>query len=190
MKIVLVSTSPYRKKQLQQLIDQFETLPPLIEEESIKNHSLPPKKFCLHLAYEKAKSRLSSHPEALLIGADQIVLSHSGKILGKTSDAQEAAQQLQSLSGKTHHLLTAVALLHKRKTFQHVNVTKITFYPISFEEALKYVQEEQTWDCAGACKIEEKGIRFVKSIETEDFTAITGLPLLTLNKWFRELKVL
>lgn len=177
--LILGSTSPYRRALLERLGVPFETLKPLIDEEKEKNPSLSPRELASHLARKKAESLKG--PGRIIIGGDQLV-AFEGRILGKPGDRASAIQQLESMSGKTHELITAICLFDEDRRDEYLNVTRIHFKNLNRAQIEKVVDWDEPFDCAGAYKIEKHGIALIEKIETEDFTAIEGLPLLALSR--------
>ncbi len=180
-RLILASTSPYRKAQLERLRIPFECLPPGVDEEAFKQREHNPRELALRLAREKAQGLARTHPQAVVIGGDQLV-SFRDNILGKPLTPENAVEQLLHLAGKSHRLFTAVAVCHKGNLQTHVDETRLWMRPIDRAAAMRYVQADEPWDCAGSYKIEALGISLFERIETEDHTAITGLPLLAITK--------
>jgi septum formation protein len=179
--LILASTSAYRKSQLSKLRIPFTALAPNVDEEAFKQRIQDPQELALRLAVEKAQAIAESHPDAVVIGGDQLV-SFQGQILGKPHTAERAVDQLLQLAGQEHILITAVAVCHQGTFQTHVDETRLWMRPLDRETAERYVSADQPLDCAGAYKIESLGISLFDRIETEDHTAITGLPLLAITK--------
>lgn len=182
--LILASTSPYRKDLLTKLGFPFQVKAPLFDEERYKGTLGSPLATAQFLARGKAESL--QDPAACVIGSDQLVALGT-EILGKPGTIERAADQLGRMSGKTHQLITAVALVYRGRRVEFVDVTKITLRQLSPAEIHEYVRLDQPLDCAGAYKIERNGIRLMEKIETQDFTAIQGLPLIELNLRLKEL---
>lgn len=182
--LILASTSVYRKKLLQRLRVPFTTEAPDVDETIFQSLGLPPQELAETLALKKAKAVSLKHPEATVIGSDQVVCL-DGKIFGKPLTKQRAIEQLTLLNGKTHELITAVAVVGK---FERI-VTETTRLTLAHHEPaaiLRYVEADQPLDCAGSYKIESLGISLFESIECTDQSAIEGLPLLHLTRVLRE----
>lgn len=194
-KVILASTSIYRKKLLQQLQIEFTALSPLNNEELQKNeftktYAKTPqfaRKLAEYLSFEKAKSLAPQ--DAVIIGSDQL-LSFKDEILGKPKTPENACLTLQKLSGQTAELITAVTLIDGYQHVQFIDCTRLKFRHLSESEIKRYVEKDQPLDCAGSFKIESLGISLFENIESQDFTAIQGLPLLELSKKLRELNLL
>ncbi|MGE3760119.1 MAG: nucleoside triphosphate pyrophosphatase, partial [Pseudobdellovibrionaceae bacterium] len=152
-----------------------------INEDKLKDFSLAPKDFITHLAVAKAKSLVSRFPEAILIGGDQVV-SFQGRIIGKPGNREGAKKTLQELQGQTHEIVTAIAIVKGETCRAHVDITRLTMKPLTEAQIERYLDRDEPYDCAGSYKIEKHGISLFAKIETEDFSSITGLPLLTISK--------
>lgn len=184
--IVLATTSPYKIQLFSQLGFEFQAQAPLFDESSYKNMNLPPLELAQFLAFEKANSLKEQFPQALIIGADQ-VLCLEKMILGKPLNFESNVSQLKMLSGKKHLLLTAVSLTFSKKTVHFCDSTELQMRKLKESEINHYVEFEKAFDCAGGYKIESRGISLFEHISSNDFTAIQGLPLLELNKQLRTL---
>jgi septum formation protein len=102
-------------------------------------------------------------------------------VLGKPGDAARAVEQLARLTGRTHHLVTALAVLHGGRTWRHTDVTRLTMRALAESDLRRYVELDRPFDCAGAYKLETHGIGLFSRIDSVDHSAITGLPLLALT---------
>lgn len=180
MRILLASESVYRKELLSRLKVPFETAKPNVDEDQLKQNFVGSvEALSLYLAEEKAKSLISSNENGITIGCDQIAVL-KGEILHKPGSKEKAIEQLKKLRGKSHELITALAVHHSGLWLSEVNMTSLTMLNISDEQIEAYVEKENPIDCAGAYKIESLGISLMETIDTHDFTAITGLPLMAL----------
>ncbi len=181
--LVLGSTSPYRKTLMESLMIPFSCKKPLCDEDRFKDQEKDPVKLARLLARKKAESLVVE--DQMVIGGDQLV-SFQGKILGKPQTFEKASQQLLQMQGKTHELITAVcvALMESSQIqlIEFVDITKITLKALSPKQISTYLNEDQPWDCAGSYKIEKHGMSLIQEIETKDFSAIQGLPLLRLSQ--------
>ena len=110
-----------------------------------------------------------------------------GRILGKPGSVDEAEAQLASLSGRTHELITAMAVAHGGGIIEHTDVTTLVMRGVSPEEIRRYVAADRPLDCAGSYKLESLGIALFESISSADQTAIVGLPLIALTTILRDL---
>lgn len=178
-KMVLASTSPYRKAQLQSLGIPFQALKPLIDEEKEKDLTLTPQDLALKLSFLKSQSLATENQ--ITIGGDQLV-SLEGQILGKPGTLEKACEQLSIMQNKTHELITALTIFDGKTSYKQIlNITKISLKKLTPEQIRKYIALDTPTDCAGSYKIEEHGIQIIEKIETTDFTAIQGLPLIELS---------
>lgn len=178
-KLVLASTSPYRQALLKQLALPFEAQKPLIDEEKEKDPSLAPQKLAEKLAFLKAESLKS--PEKVVIGGDQLV-AHCGMILGKPHTRERALEQLFNMQGQTHELITAICVFDGDQSIPYVDITRLHMKSLTRPQIERYVDLDEPWDCAGAYKIEKHGMMLFEKIESQDFSAIQGLPLLALSR--------
>ena len=181
--LVLASTSIYRHELLTKLGLPFQSVKPNFDEETAKTTKQKPRDLCLFLGQEKARSL--STAENCVIGSDQMVVLDD-QILGKPGSISQACLQLKKMSGKKHELLTSVSIYYQGQEHSHLNITSMTMQTLSEEQILKYVQLDQPLDCAGSYKIEKNGISLFDKIETDDFTAIQGLPLLKVSQILRK----
>lgn len=179
-KIILASTSPYRKKLLEQIHLPHSTVAPTVDEELLKkNSTVSIPDLPLFLAEKKAESIAALHPDALVIGCDQMGLMQNTP-LNKAKTKDKAVEQLLLLQGKSHQLITAMVVCHGPKKLKHVDYTTLHMRPLSQKQIRHYVDLDNPLDCAGSYKIESLGISLFEKIETQDHTAIVGLPLMAL----------
>jgi septum formation protein len=182
--LVLASTSPYRRALLERLGIAFRVEAPRCDEEALKEPAKPPTQLALYLAREKALSLLGQEG-AFILGSDQLV-DFDGLTLGKPHTVAGAVAQLKQLRGRSHQLVTALALVCPNGEIeQHLDLHTLTMRDLSDAEIERYVARERPLDCAGSYKIEGAGIALFERIVGEDFTAITGLPLLKLSGLLR-----
>jgi septum formation protein len=187
--IVLASTSAGRRFQLERLGLDFRCEGSGVDERGAHSLGLDPIGLARHLARAKARAVAERHPlETIVIGGDQLV-DFDGQILGKPGTAGAAVDQLAAMSGRVHRLITAVALSVGSEIHEHVNLTTMVMRGLSRAEIERYVAADDPVDCAGAYRIERRGIALFESIETEDFTSIVGLPLLWLTSRLRGLGI-
>jgi septum formation protein len=188
MEIILASTSPYRKELLEKLSLEFMTVAPAVDEEAYKQGSLNPKELATTLATAKAQSVSQQYPHALIIGSDQVV-EKDNRIFSKPRTLEKAMDQLTELSGTTHSIITAVSIIQGEKVINFCDVTILHMRQLSKEIIKNYLRNDIPFDCAGSYKLESKGISLFHKIESEDFTAVTGLPLIALGNHLRELGI-
>lgn len=134
-------------------------------------------RIALTLAMAKAESLAAAHPDAFVLGSDQVV-SLDGKIFGKPGGHEGARAQLARLSGREHRIVTAVSLrapdgVHR----SHVDVHRMRMRTLTPDAIARYVERDRPFDCAGSYRIEALGIALFERIEGADHTAIMGLPL-------------
>lgn len=167
-------------------------MPSDIDEDEQKALIDDPLQLTKKLAFLKAKKIANdqkSHYDAVIIGSDQV--SVLGKdILGKPYNLENAIKQLMSMSGQKHQLVTSVCVLYQDKVFEWQDTTTLRMRELTSEQCRDYVTKDDPLMCAGSYKIESLGITLFESIDTKDFTAITGLPLISLTTVLKELKVL
>jgi len=177
--LILASTSPYRRELLARLPLDFEVVAPGVGEEHVQGES--PADRALRLATAKARAVARTRAGALVIGSDQVAAC-GGDVLDKPGDAARCRGQLALLSGRTAHFYTACVLLgaHPAAQAAHVDTTTVVFRSLTAAEIERYVERERPFDCAGGFKAEASGIALFECIETQDPTALVGLPLIWL----------
>jgi septum formation protein len=177
-RLVLASTSPYRRALLERLGLAFEVAAPNCDETPLPSES--PAETASRLAVIKARSL--QYPDALIIGSDQVA-SSGGVRLDKPGDHGTATRQLRTLSGKVAEFHTAIALLDARsgKVEQTVVPCRVTFRTLDERTIQEYLRREQPYDCAGSAKAEGLGIALIARIESDDPTSLIGLPLIALT---------
>jgi len=186
LELVLASTSIYRRALLGRLGIPFRWRPPVCDESTLKLGAWNPVQLAEKLAEAKAASLALEEKTAAIIGSDQVV-SFQGQVFGKPGTPERAVEQLLALSGQTHELITSMAVIQGSRTFRHTDVTLLQMRPLSRAAVERYVSADQPLDCAGSYKIESRGIVLFERIESEDQTAIPGLPLIALVSILRDL---
>ncbi len=186
-KLVLASSSPYRKQLLQRLMIDFSCSSPELDEDGFKQRGLAPLELALELAKAKAeevlKKYVNNSQTVIVIGSDQL-LSCGSDILGKPGSKEKALEQLQFLSGKTHQLITAMAVVSNDKDAKmatHVDTTTLTMRNLGKAQLQRYVDQDNPINCAGSYMLESSGIILFEKIDSQDQTAIVGLPLIELT---------
>jgi septum formation protein len=179
--LVLASGSRHRKGLLERLGLPFTVLSPDVDEQALSGES--PADTALRLAVLKARAGAKAHPDALIIGSDQVA-SCNGKRYGKPGTHEYAARQLRELSGRLVDFHTALALLDSKKNEVQTRVVpcRVKFRTLDERRIQAYLKKEQPYDCAGAAKSEGLGIALISRIETEDPTSLVGLPLIALSE--------
>jgi septum formation protein len=186
--LILASTSPYRKMLLERITANFTCESPGIDEDILKAKLKSPQELTEALAFQKAEAVFAKNPDAIVVGGDQVACLGK-EILGKPGNHQNALEQLASMSGKTHSLVTSICILSPEKKNIFTNITSLKMKELSNSDLEAYLKIDKPYDCAGSYKIEEKGILLFDRIETDDFTAITGLPVIQTSKALKELGV-
>jgi len=178
--IILASTSPYRRDLLQRLQIPFRCLAPQADESPLSGEQ--PADLAVRLALSKARSLAPNHPDALIIGSDQVA-SVGGRIMGKPGTHEAALAQLRASSGREVQFHTAIALACTDRQFEwfHVELTIAHFRVLSEQAMDSYLRREQPYDCAGSFKWEGLGIALFKSLQGDDPTSLEGLPLIALT---------
>jgi len=183
-RLILASTSPYRRELLSRLRVPFEAVAPGVDEAALPDES--PLAMAQRLAARKAQAVAARYPEAVVIGSDQVA-ELQGKALGKPGTHGRAVQQLRAMRGRDVRFHTAVAVLCIDAPFdqQMVNTVRVRFRNLSDDEIERYLRLEQPYDCAGSAKCETLGIALVEAIESDDPTALVGLPLIRTSAMLR-----
>jgi septum formation protein len=183
MKLVLASSSPYRKQLLQRLGQAFDTTAPDVDETALAGET--PEQLVRRLAEAKAKAVAKEFPNALIIGSDQVAVL-DGKILGKPGNHDNAVKQLQQASAKTVHFLTGLCLFNSKTGNIQLDVIpfKVVFRKLSNAQIENYLLTEQPYNCAGSFKSEGLGIALFEKLEGDDPNALIGLPLIKLIDMF------
>ena len=183
-KLVLASTSPYRRALLERFGLAFTSAAPAVEETRQTDEA--PLAMACRLARAKAQQIAAQQTEAWVIGSDQVAVlrgpDSAPEILGKPGTRANCIKQLQDCSGRMVEFLTAVAVLRHADgaQFEFVDTTRVQFRPLTRETIERYVELESPLDCAGGFKSEGLGISLVESIESTDPSALIGLPLIRL----------
>ena len=175
--LILGSTSLYRRELLSRLRLQFDVVAPDVDETPRVNES--PKDLANRLALAKAYAVARSYPQAVVIGSDQVA-DLNGEPLGKPGTHERAVAQLQRMRGKTVVFQTALAVVCLDSGFEQLDLAAVSvrFRDVSDAEIETYLQAEKPYDCAGSAKSEGLGIALLESIDSDDPTALVGLPLI------------
>lgn len=175
--LILASTSRYRKELLGRLALPFACEAPGVDEDAVKaDGSLSPRQVAEILAERKARAVAARHPQAVVIGSDQLA-QIDGQVLGKPGTAAGAEAQLARLAGRTHELVTAVCIVHPGGCERLTDIARLRMRPLDAAAIARYVAADRPLDCAGAYKLECLGIALFEQVACDDHTAITGLPL-------------
>jgi septum formation protein len=176
-RLVLASTSRYRRDLLARLHIPFSVRNPQVDETPGSDE--PPRDLALRLALAKACAIARAEPDAIVIGSDQVA-DLDGVAIGKPGDHERATAQLRAMRGKNVVFHTAVAVVCAESGFEAVEVAPVNvrFRLLSDAEIEHYLLTEQPYDCAGSAKAETLGIALLEAIESDDPTALIGLPLI------------
>jgi len=178
-RLVLASTSIYRRDLLARLHIPFETVAPNVDESPVEGESPP--QLALRLACAKAQTVRAAYPDALIIGCDQVARV-ANTLLAKPGHHDLAVQQLTLMSGRAVSFHTALCLFNARterkQTSTALNIVHMR--ELSAEQIERYLRAEQPYDCAGSARIEGLGIALVARLEGDDPNALIGLPLINL----------
>jgi septum formation protein len=182
--LILASTSRYRAALLERFGLPFTAEDPRVEESTRKGET--PRARAFRLAESKAEAIATRFPNALVIGGDQVPAT-STTILDKPGNAANCREQLKLLSGSTAEFYTActVRCVEAGVKLSHVDTTAVKLRPLSDAEIDRYIEREKPFDCAGGFKAEALGITLFERIDTEDPTAIVGMPLIWLASALR-----
>ena len=184
-RLILGSTSVYRRALMQRLRLPFEVVAPQVDESPRPGEA--PVAMAQRLALEKAREVAARYPGAVVIGADQVA-DLAGQAMGKPGNHASAVAQLQALRGRWVTFHTAVAVLRTDTGFEQVQVApvRVRFRELSDADIDRYLVLEQPYDCAGSAKCETLGIALLEAIESDDPTALVGLPLIRTCRLLRE----
>lgn len=183
-RIILASSSPYRRQQLSQLGMSFECVSPDLDETPLPGE--PPQQLAARLAAAKAAKVLKTHPNAVVIGSDQVAELH-GQILGKPLTVSKAIQQLSACSNNSVTFFTGACVANAKQSLNSMESTKVKFRPLSTAEIHNYINREPALDCAGSFKCEGLGIALFESIQSSDPSALIGLPLISVAQMLARL---
>jgi septum formation protein len=182
--LVLGSTSPYRRELLSRLRLPFTVEAPEVDETALPDER--PHDLALRLALAKARAVAARFPQAVVIGSDQVA-DLRGKPLGKPGNHDKAVAQLRQMRGESVVFQTAVAVVCADTGFEDVELApvKVKFRRITDAEIEAYLLAEQPYDCAGSARSEGLGIALLDAIESDDPTALVGLPLIRTCRMIR-----
>lgn len=178
-RIILASSSSYRRGLLDRFLDSYETITPDVDESN--EQGLTPAELATYLARKKAETIAINARDALIVGADQLAV-RDDQVLGKPGDHQKAVEQLLAASGKAVTFLTAICILDPvtRTRFEHTDVTTVRFRQFDLRLVEAYLRHDEPYDCAGSFKLEGAGFVLFESVQTDDPTALIGLPMIWL----------
>lgn len=177
--LILASSSPYRKELLARLRLPFETISPEIDEAPLPEEA--PQDTALRLAQVKAHKIAETHPQALVIGCDQVA-TLDGVQLGKPGNHENAIKQLQMMRGRTVIFHSALCLYNAQTQNMQAEVVpyEVAFRELTDAQIERYLRAEEPYNCAGSAKSEGLGISLISSMQGSDPNALIGLPLIQL----------
>ena len=188
MRQIRASSSPYRQELLARLRLPFEAVAADVDETPLSNE--PIATLASRLAALKAETILARHPDALVIGSDQVGTLDGITPIGKPGTLERARLQLQAASGRTMHFHTALALRARGlPPIDEAVRVEVAFRRLTLTEIDRYLAQEDVLNCAGSARCEGLGISLLESIRTDDPTALIGLPLIRLSAHLRQLGV-
>lgn len=176
-RLILGSTSRYRRELLTRLRLPFEVEAPGVDETPRPGEA--PAALAQRLALEKARAVAARHPQDVVIGSDQVA-DLAGEPLGKPGDHARAVAQLQRMSGQRVVFQTALAVVRRDTGFEAVDLAavSVTFRTLSDAEIETYLRLDEPYDCAGSARSESLGVALLSAIDSDDPTALVGLPLI------------
>ena len=183
--LILASTSRYRRELLERLRLPFDVLAPDVDETPVRGETCA--ETALRLALAKARAVAQRRPDAVVIGSDQVA-ELDGRPIGKPGDHDRAVQQLRTMSGRQVLFHTAVAVVRANVPYERALLVpvRVTFQQLDPARIERYLALEQPYDCAGSAKAEALGIALLERIESDDPTALIGLPLMRTCMLLRE----
>jgi septum formation protein len=182
--LILASTSVYRRELLQRLRLPFEVQAPQVDETPLPDEA--PSALAQRLALAKAQAVAAQHPQAVVIGSDQVA-DLDGQPLGKPGDHARAVAQLQRMSGRSVVFQTALAVVCRAIGHAQVELAAVhvRFRVLGEAEIEHYLQADRPYDCAGSAKSESLGVALLDAIDSDDPTALVGLPLIRTCRMLR-----
>jgi septum formation protein len=184
-RLVLASTSRYRRELLQRLRLPFDVVSPGVDETALAGEA--PAALALRLALAKAHAVAASAAEAVVIGSDQVA-ELDGQAIGKPGSHERAVEQLKWMSGQRVVFHTAVAVVRRDRGFERALLAQVSvlFRRLADDEIERYLQIDTPYDCAGSAKSEGLGVALLERIDSDDPTALVGLPLIRTCALLRE----
>ena len=182
--LILGSTSRYRRELLSRLRLPFDVVAPQVDETPRAGEA--PAALAVRLALAKARDVAARHPQAIVVGSDQVA-DLAGQPLGKPGTHERAVAQLRAMSGQTVIFQTALSVVCQASGFERSDLAavEVRFRPLSDGEIERYLRAEQPYDCAGSAKSEGLGIALLEAILSDDPTALVGLPLIRTARLLR-----
>ena len=182
--LILGSTSRYRRELLERLRLPFEVHAPDVDETPLPGET--PAALAQRLALAKAHAVSTTHPDAVVIGSDQVA-DLDGQPIGKPGTHERAVAQLRAMRGRSIVFQTAVAVVCRAAGYEGTALVPVTvrFRDLADAEIEHYLRTEQPYDCAGSAKCETLGIALLDAIDSDDPTALVGLPLIRTSALLR-----
>jgi septum formation protein len=173
--LILASTSRYRQELLSRLRLPFEAVAPNVDEAALPGEM--PAALAERLALAKARAVAAQHPGAIVLGSDQVA-DLDGEAIGKPGSHERAADQLRRMSGREVVFQTAVAVVAPGVAAIERAAVRVRFRQLSDAAIEAYLRADQPYDCAGSAKVESLGVALLEAVESDDPTALIGLPLI------------
>lgn len=186
MRLILASSSVYRRHLLERLQIPFLCISPDVDESALANEA--PLDTARRLSIAKAHAVHQHNPDSVVIGSDQVAVCND-QAIGKPGSPEKAYEQLRFLSGKTVLFHTGVCLISPTSTHTDIVTTICQFRPLSEQEIYTYLAIDAPYDTAGSAKAESLGIALMEYIRSDDPTAIIGLPMITLSHMLRTIGI-
>lgn len=184
-RLILASTSRYRRELLQRLRLPFEVIAPGVDEAALAGEA--PAELAIRLAVAKARAVATQAADAVIIGSDQVA-ELDGQAIGKPGNHERALEQLRMMSGQRVVFHTAVAVVCHERGFERALLAPVAvqFRSLRGDEIERYLRLDTPYDCAGSAKSEALGVALLERIDSDDPTALIGLPLLRTCALLRE----
>lgn len=187
-KIILASTSIYRKQQLERLNISFSTAAPNIDEKAFKAKGLDHIQLSKELSLLKARNISTFYDDAIVLGGDQVA-SFNQTILSKPKTKERAFEQLKSMAGKEHELITSLVIIANGQEYIHTSIAKMKMRQLTDTQISRYIDIDSPLHSCGSYRLEALGISLFESINCEDYTSIIGIPLMWTARKLSELGV-
>jgi septum formation protein len=183
--LILASTSRYRRSLLERIAPPFDAINPGVGEAQVGGET--PRERASRLSLAKARAVAEKHPNAIVIGSDQVCAAGQRE-LDKPGDEATCRAQLAALSGHSANFYTGCAVVGVEAgiMLEHLDTTTVTFRRLTEAEINRYVAREKPFDCAGGFKVEALGITLFETVNSSDPTALIGLPLIWLSSALRQ----
>lgn len=185
MKLILASSSSYRQAQLKQLGLEFLSLSPEADEDQFKNKNLAPLELSRVLSELKGLDLSAKYPDDLILSGDQ-VCALGDTIFSKPGSKEKAQQQLLTLQGQTHQLMTSFTLTQNGRAETFTTIANLKMTTLTTAQIDRYLDQDKPYQCCGSYRLEAQGICLFDSIDCDDHTAIIGLPLISLSRALRK----